>query len=57
LTPAQGAVAVKLRTTLLSPLDGALAVVLEFWNPHVSHKQGKLLSEQGKSSNRTESPG
>lgn len=36
LTPAQEAVAVALRTTLLLPLDDLLAVVREFLNPHVS---------------------
>lgn len=36
LTPAQEAVAVTLRTTLLLPLDDLLAVVREFLNPHVS---------------------
>ena len=37
LTPAQEAVAVSLRTTLLLPLDDLLAVVREFLNPNVSH--------------------
>ena len=36
LTPAQEAVAVELRKTLLLPLDDLLAVVREFLNPHVS---------------------
>lgn len=36
LTPAQEAVAVALRKTLLLPLDDLLAVVREFLNPHVS---------------------
>jgi len=36
LTPAQEAVAVALRTTLLLPLDDLLAVVREFLNPNVS---------------------
>ena len=36
LTPAQEAVAVCLRRTLLLPLDDLLAVVREFLNPHVS---------------------
>jgi hypothetical protein len=36
LTPAQEAVAVSLRQTLLLPLDDFLAVVLEFLNPNVS---------------------
>ena len=36
LTPAQEAVAVALRTTLLLPLDDLLAVAREFLNPHVS---------------------
>lgn len=36
LTPAQEAVAVALRTSLLLPLDDLLAVVREFLNPHVS---------------------
>ena len=36
LSPAQEAVAVTLRTTLLLPLDDLLAVVREFLNPHVS---------------------
>lgn len=36
LTPAQEAVAVSLRTTLLLPLDDLLAVVREFLNPNVS---------------------
>ena len=36
LSPAQEAVAVALRTTLLLPLDDLLAVVREFLNPHVS---------------------
>ena len=36
LTPAQEAVAVALRTTLLLPLDDLLAVVREFLNPDVS---------------------
>ena len=36
LTPAQEAVAVALRTTLLLPLDDLLAVVREFLNPSVS---------------------
>ncbi len=36
LTPAQEAVAVSLRRTLLLPLDDLLAVVREFLNPHVS---------------------
>ena len=36
LTPAQEAVAVSLRSTLLLPLDDLLAVVREFLNPHVS---------------------
>lgn len=36
LTPAQEAVAVALRTTLLLPLDDLLAVVPEFLNQHVS---------------------
>ena len=36
LTPAQEAVAVSLRKTLLLPLDDLLSVVREFLNPHVS---------------------
>jgi len=36
LTPAQEAVAVALRTTLLLPLDDLLSVVREFLNPNVS---------------------
>jgi transposase-like protein len=36
LTPAQEAVAVSLRTSLLLPLDDLLAVVREFLNPDVS---------------------
>ena len=36
LTPAQEAVAVSLRKTLLLPLDDLLAVVREFLNPNVS---------------------
>src|SRR6056300_59442 len=36
LRPAQEAVAVTVRTTLLLPLDDLLAVVREFLNPHVS---------------------
>ena len=36
LTPAQEAVAVVLRKTLLVPLDDLLAVVKEFLNPEVS---------------------
>ncbi len=36
LTPAQEAVAVSLRTTLLLPLDDLLCVVREFLNPNVS---------------------
>lgn len=36
LSPAQEAVAVTLRKTLLLPLDDLLAVVREFLNPHVS---------------------
>jgi transposase-like protein len=36
LTPAQEAVAVALRKTLLLPLDDLLSVVREFLNPHVS---------------------
>jgi transposase-like protein len=36
LSPAQEAVAVALRTTLLLPLDDLLAVAREFLNPHVS---------------------
>src|SRR6056297_1077075 len=36
LTPAQEAVAVSLRQTLLLPLDDLLAVVREFLNPNVS---------------------
>jgi transposase-like protein len=36
LSPAQEAIAVALRTTLLLPLDDLLAVVREFLNPHVS---------------------
>ncbi|MDO6588619.1 IS481 family transposase, partial [Salipiger sp. 1_MG-2023] len=36
LTPAQEAIAVALRTTLLLPLDDLLAVVREFLNPDVS---------------------
>jgi len=36
LTPAQEAVAVSLRTTLLLPLDDLLSVAREFLNPHVS---------------------
>ena len=36
LSPAQEAVAVTLRTTLLLPLHDLLAVVREFLNPHVS---------------------
>ncbi len=36
LSPAQEAVAVALRTTLLLPLDDLLAVVREFLNPYVS---------------------
>ena len=40
LTPAQEAVAVALRKTLLLPLDDLLAVVEEIRNPHVSRKRG-----------------
>ncbi len=36
LTPAQEAVVVELRKTLLLPLDDLLAVVREFLNPNVS---------------------
>jgi transposase-like protein len=39
LTPAQEAVAVALRTTLLLLLDDLLAVVREFLNPHVSRSR------------------
>lgn len=42
LTPAQEAVAVALRTTLLLPLDDLLAVLREFLNPNVSLGSGPM---------------
>jgi transposase InsO family protein len=65
LAPAQEAVAVTLRTTLLLPLDDLLAVVREFLNPHVSrsgldrclrrHGVGNLRALKPKEATRTHS--
>src|SRR6056297_1922566 len=57
LTPAQEAVAVSLRTTLLLPLDDLLSVVREFLNPNVSRSGlDRCLRRHGVSKGRVESP-
>ena len=44
LTPAQEAVVVSLRRSLLLPLDDLLAVVREFLNPNVSRAGGSIAA-------------
>lgn len=47
LTPAQEAVAVVLRKSLMLPLDDLLSVVREFLNPHVSRSGPDRCLRQG----------